>query len=183
MNKNIILVIIIIVLASALGYFALIRKPETPSVATPADETSNWKTYRNSKYEFEMSYPNEWLVEEKQDIVHFKRMDISQEEMERKQIGYPLTILIGSTSAESILDWFGNEFSGRDQELRPGKQSMTIGGVNGIKYSDPMSMGGCNETFAMIKNGKLFRFLRHGSSCNYSDELFTNIISTFKFVE
>ena len=151
--------------------------------AISQDETANWKTYRNSKYGFEMRYPNDWLIEGNQDSVYFKRTDISQEEMERKQIGYPLSILIENTSAGSILDWFENEFSDRAQDSRPEKHLITIGGVNGIKYSDPISMGGCDGTFATIKNGKLFRFLRHGSTCGYSDELFTNIISTFKFVE
>lgn len=146
-------------------------------------ETANWKIYQNSKYGFEMKYPNDWLIEGNQDNVYFKRTDISQEEMEGKQIGYPLSILIEDTSVESILDWFENEFSDRSQDLKPEKQSMTIGGLNAINYSDPISMGGCDKTFAAIKNGKLFRFLKHGSTCNYSDELFTNIISTFKFVK
>lgn len=148
-----------------------------------ASTEQDWETYRNSKHGFEMGHPNDWFIEGNQDSVYFKRTDISQEETERREIGYPLIILIENTSAESILGWFENKFSDRAQDLRPGEKLMTIGGVNGIKYSDPITMGGCDETFATIKNGKLFRFLRHGSTCDYSDELFTNIISTFKFVE
>jgi len=147
------------------------------------DETANWKTYKNKEYGFEIRYPNDWLIEGNQDSVYFKRTDISQEEMERMEIGYPLSILVENTSAESIFDWFENSFSDRPQNLKPEKHSITIGGINGIRYSDPISMGGCDETFATIKNRKLFRFLRHGSTCNYSNELFTNIVSTFKFVK
>jgi hypothetical protein len=150
---------------------------------TEQKEAADWKTYRNSEYAFELRYPNDWLVKENQNNIYFERTDMSQEEMAEKRISYPLSILIENTSAKSISDWFENEFSDRTRGSRPKKQPITIGGVNGIRYSDPMSIGGCHETFAMIENGKLFKFLRHGSTCDYSDELFTNIILLFKFAE
>lgn len=34
-------------------------------VKIPVDETANWKIYRNEEYGFEMRYPSDWSVEEK----------------------------------------------------------------------------------------------------------------------
>jgi hypothetical protein len=76
---NIILVVVIIILAGAVGYFALIKKSEpmaqqsptptstqtkTPVSPTPApkDKTANWKTYTNAQYGFEFKYPANYVV-------------------------------------------------------------------------------------------------------------------------
>lgn len=146
-----------------------------------ATETVNWKTYKNEKYNFEIEYPNDWFIKGDQDNIYFKR-NIIQEKMESREIGYPLMILVENISVKSVLDWFENQFSDRVKNLKPEKNSIIIGGLNGIRYSDPISMGGCDEDFVIIKNGKLFKFLRHGSTCEYSDELFTTILYTFKFL-
>ncbi|MDO8592314.1 MAG: hypothetical protein Q7R92_00905 [bacterium] len=69
---SIILVVVIVVIAGAVGYFAFVRKSEpiagqiptpTPTqtkttTPTPKDETANWKTYRISGYNgYEFKYP------------------------------------------------------------------------------------------------------------------------------
>ncbi len=68
----ILLVVLVIVLAGVLVYFAFLKKPgevavsltptPTPTkTATPTpDETANWKTYTNTRYGFEVKYPSDW---------------------------------------------------------------------------------------------------------------------------
>ena len=74
---NIILVVVIVILVGAVGYFAFVKKSEpvaqqptpTPiqtktSTPTPTtkDETSSWKTYTNSSVGFSFKYPADWKV-------------------------------------------------------------------------------------------------------------------------
>lgn len=74
---NIILVIVIVILVGAVGYFAFVKKSEpiaqqstpTPvatqtktSVPTPKDETVNWKTYSNQTLGFSIKYPQGWRM-------------------------------------------------------------------------------------------------------------------------
>ena len=74
---NIILVVVIVILVGAVGYFALVKKsepiaqqptptstqtitptkpPVSPTPTTPS-ETANWKTYTNTKYGISIKYP------------------------------------------------------------------------------------------------------------------------------
>lgn len=69
MNKkgftNIILVIIIVVLVGLVGYFTLVRKPETsPITSMPpsASEETDWKIYTNRKYGYSIRYPSSWYI-------------------------------------------------------------------------------------------------------------------------
>jgi hypothetical protein len=66
---NIALIVVIIILVGAVGYFAFVKKsepvtqqpattqtttaPTTQASPAPQGETSNWKVYRNDKYGFE----------------------------------------------------------------------------------------------------------------------------------
>lgn len=73
---NIILVVVIVIIAGAVGYFALVKKSEpvaqqptpiptltqikTPvsPTPTPKDETANWQVYKDQK--FQLSIPPQW---------------------------------------------------------------------------------------------------------------------------
>ena len=78
---NIILVIVIVVLVGAVGYFSFVKKSEpiaqqptptptqtnTPTknptpTQTPKDEIASWKTYGNDQYGFEFKYPANYVV-------------------------------------------------------------------------------------------------------------------------
>jgi len=73
---NIALIVVIVILVGAVGYFAFVNKSEpitgqptpTPTqtntavspTPTPQGETANWKTYRDTTYGFGIKYPSNW---------------------------------------------------------------------------------------------------------------------------
>ncbi|MDO8592317.1 MAG: hypothetical protein Q7R92_00920 [bacterium] len=71
---NIVLVVVIVILVGAVGYFVVVKKlgpiaGQTPTptptqtkttTPTPKDETANWKTYTNAQYGLEVKYPSNW---------------------------------------------------------------------------------------------------------------------------
>jgi hypothetical protein len=86
-SKKIILWIVVGVLALILGYFWIISSlnslgkvgqnisqiklpeiqtpaTETPKIQTQNEQLSNWNTYTNTKYKFEIKYPADWSVRE-----------------------------------------------------------------------------------------------------------------------
>lgn len=75
---NIALIIVIIAIIAVGGYFVFVKKlepvtqqiPPTPTqtssnqlTPTPSSETADWKTYRNTKYSYEIQYSKDWTPE------------------------------------------------------------------------------------------------------------------------
>ena len=144
-------------------------------------DISDWKTYRNKEYGFELKYPKEWTVELKNNNI-FGFIDKTKKNVFDVNIR-PLYLEIKQTSFSSINEWFKNEFSDRAEEAIPKYQEFNINNIKWIKFDDTISMGGCTGTFVFIKNFKLYYIDRHGGTCDYADELFDQILSTFKFSE
>ena len=89
---NIVLVIVIVVLVGAVGYFAFVKKmepvtqqptspattqtstPQQPS-PTPINETANWKTYKNDTYSFEVKYPPDYYPYEFKGVIYFPKVN------------------------------------------------------------------------------------------------------------
>lgn len=66
----IVLILTILVGGGILGYLnyfkremiSLTKFPEIKKPEKIENETANWKTYRNEEYNFEIKYPENWLV-------------------------------------------------------------------------------------------------------------------------
>ena len=58
-----ILIILLVLLVGAVGYFVYVKKSEPVAqqhtqISTNPDATANWKTYRNDTYGFKVKYPD-----------------------------------------------------------------------------------------------------------------------------
>jgi heme/copper-type cytochrome/quinol oxidase subunit 2 len=177
--SKIIITIIVIIIVTCLGYLVY-QLTLTPEELTEND-TTNWNTYRDEEYRFEMKYPKEWKVETEETSILFidtTKIDVS----------YPKGLLVfiinvGETTFNSIYDWFNKEFQDRSKDLVPEYSELIVNESQALRFSDPISMGGCEEFIVFIKNLRIYRLERTGPTCEHSDELFNQILSTFRFIE
>lgn len=58
---NIILVLAAIIIVGVIGYFAVVKLPITQLPTTDFPGLSDWKTYRDDKFGFEIKYPPNWV--------------------------------------------------------------------------------------------------------------------------
>jgi len=73
-QKGLIPILIVLIIAALVGGYLIYQK-QTKSTSTPSsqqtiqispspvDSTANWKTYTNTKYNFQLKYPLDWNVE------------------------------------------------------------------------------------------------------------------------
>lgn len=64
---NIVLIVLVVILAGAVGYFVFLQKSQTVQIPsqTPSrqqNETTDWKTYQNAQYNLSIKYPNDWQL-------------------------------------------------------------------------------------------------------------------------
>ncbi len=190
---NIILVVVTVVfLAGAVGYFALTKKSEPvaqPPAPTPTqtkapsptptltDETANWKTYTNGELEFTTKYPNNWTVEIDPatylggDIVLFRPQN-------PKPITSYLDIYLDTRKFKDINEI--KEFYSRlDKDplasYKHPVQEMTIG--NQKAYAFLRSDLPNYRVIYLFRNGKIYNFI----SGEYNLPEISKILSTFRF--
>lgn len=170
----------------------------TPSVS-PApngvEETANWKTYTNTKYNFFVKFPNSWTLSEEGDMVLFLPPGAEQFPATQKDTpgaGQPppsiAIIIINKTFSEPDSQFFSS--------LK--YTTMNVNGVDGIYYNvirAPIAL--INFDLPTRDNKKTIRFsfpstLENFSTFNPEDEpnvanfdetTFKTILSTFKFLK
>lgn len=157
---------------------------EPAIVPTPAPnmDINSWKTFRNEKFAYSVKYPVEWyFYADNSSDVFIQPDDIKNIPEDSAPGQHASALEINITSVKSGYDPI--KAGGYDQigtGISFTKESVTIGGVQGLKAISACDGVGCgNPEWFVIKDNYLYHF---NSNLGHS-EIFDKIISTFKFIE
>ncbi len=178
--KVFLLVGIVAIVVSVGGIFLLREMTpapiEQPMVAEEEIDTSNWQTYHNDEFGFEVKYPNDWEFEETEDGVKFRHS-----EKEYGFEGSPLGALVW-ISVQTIPQEHDSLESYAQGLFRPNYQDemteLTLDGVKAVELSDYLR----TET-VLFSHGKLYTFYMANAGYPEISAAYDQILSTFRFVE
>jgi hypothetical protein len=199
---NIILVVVIVVLVGAVGYFALIRKPspiaqqsptptptstqtKTPApTPTPKDETANWKTYTNSRVDYSFKYPTANLTLALDETIKYpstregdsKTQDLVQFAVGETSFGIRTYVGAGKSTIES---WIQEPNTPRAYHDLSKYEKITVGGKTAYQTTD--------EAFVyVLANGNIYEITGYGNIAPVkisAEPLFKKWVATIQFTK
>ncbi len=207
-KTNIKYLLIVVVLATIVGgitywQYQEMQKEELGGVEVNipekvvGGETTNWEIYRDEEYRFELEYPGNWQISEatvkhKEDyIVIFTNPDSDKQDgqpffpkitVSFEPLGYVISLERYTTDVEGFWTEYLNDYKST------GKEKINIGGesayiIGGTFEEDNLNL----QIKALIINKESHHFLvalkSLESTWSKHNELFVQILSTFKFLE
>ena len=190
----VIIVVVAVLVATAFlvyGYFWTPETPEPFEQPETKDETSDWKTYKNEKYGFEIKYPAELVLRGIEPLSKADSVGIGAKE------GWPNLPMCAIQVNKHSVDWtIDKDISVLLPGLCQNKviSDINIGGLNGkkVSFSGCKDIGSAEEGTDKIriliidKNGYFYQFEafdKIGAEENKNYELiFDKMLSNFKFI-
>ncbi len=168
-------------------------KKATPpaKVATPStekDETSDWKTYENDDFSYQINTPPTWFISDtyckgekrsNQVFIYDKSLSADCGLEAVAKLGAKIAIYVGPQ-----LDKFPNIFP----ECKETQDTIEIAGLTAVKYyspEEPCTKPGFSNImifFNYMENGYKIELLNNDTKGNY-DPIYDQILSTFKLLD
>jgi len=144
------------------------------------DETTDWQTYRNEEYNYEVKYPSDWV---------FEYTPVVQEKKPYSVVWFGPSTSFLPVSIFTDFDVFGliNDLSLSDAvKLMIGDVSLIenyleVDNVSAIEVREP-GIEESTSVFFQNQDGLLFRISLTPADYEHSDT-FNQILSTFRFLE
>ncbi len=178
-SVKIILVVAVLLVVSAVGYFTLLKKDESivrqsPPESISKDETADWKTTINDGLGYSIKYPTGWKAETNNKITTLTNLSNSEQ---------VIAIGLNSTNANpnklSINEWLKTQ---QWPDPKPiSEQFKSIANVDGVNAVEQVQTG----TAYFTKGINVFT-VENGISFErkvVDEKLFLQILSTFKFTK
>jgi hypothetical protein len=180
-------------------------QPTISPIPTPTiDPTVDWKTYINSEYGYSFQYPQDWkfsftkpqnfkypsVAILSKDDPSQPKVAITSDDPNKFMASYTILIQVDNNPKNlSAKDYFLKDVSPEDKQDEENKlKEYTVGGVRGILFRDTGSpSSGLYTMIQVSKNNMLYSFeynaLAHPETHNKYLDLYTQILSTFKFLD
>lgn len=149
--------------------------PKCEFAACPVsnDETSNWKTYTNNEYGFEVKYKPDWeVVSRKSDP--FEMSFVFQRKDHPKAEYGTVSINIGTGDAE----YLKNLRNRWDKDFAPTQDYNILGGTGFKHGAYEFNLGG-----VILTNGTKIFYIERNYNGDISEKDFDQFLSTFKFTD
>lgn len=200
------LIVLVVVIAGVVGYFALVKNhepvtqqtttpppvttqapaPEIPTATpTPVDETVNWKIYRSEKYGFEVKYPPTWDLPYPDDgsDIHLASSPAGERGQKPGEVVVEIQAFHTKPSNVDLLSFIKSNFLAKEGELgASGELTKTnLYGLSVIKVEHAGGEGPDGPRYFIEKGSdKFFYILVYGKAYK---QMVSKIISTIKFVK
>jgi len=197
---KILLVIFGVIMISAVGYGIWKMNQDkkisskTPELVTPQKvqtqeiDTSDWKTYRNEEYGFEMKYPKEWKVTEVPEFGVLFEDEYSEEKWPGVDISSPNMASYRPPEEAEIVEWVKKEFGYLEERgygRIPIAPNIEVDGTLGVKIQScppPTIEARCIDIIFIKKRNKLFEIQLNDSDKKELENLYNQILSLLKFL-
>lgn len=191
MTRKLLTIIVILLVVLVGGVFAYKtwqgrKSMEKSESQLTADETANWKVYRNEEYRFELRYPPNWIVEEnsgeeigvlseyldtldrKKDNFFFVSFYDSKEKWRGKDSYIDLQI-IDPSPVKNIEETKCHPIGGRETCITTYKSIAGSGAtINTFEWNEEVDQG-IGREIQFINDGKLIRFFASPQQFNEMD--------------
>ncbi|MBI2669894.1 MAG: hypothetical protein HYX20_02015 [Candidatus Yanofskybacteria bacterium] len=191
---NIILVVVIVILVGAVGYFVFVKNPvaiqtkiPTPTPTKTADSTASWMTYTNPRAGYQFEYPSTNLTLELNETIKYpdsqtKNQDLVQfaantkDASEQQPVTFGVRTYVGVKN-NSIENWIQNGGSATSSDLA-NYTKRSIGGQTAYTGR------GISVTY-ILYNYNVYIIDAHAGiePAHDTDPVYGHILSTFKFTK
>jgi len=139
----------------------------------------NLKSYANTQYGYEIQYPSNWMLEQSEgNLLTLINNSNSQTNINTV---HSFSLSVSPTNVNDPMTWYTTYTDTNAGSKLTEKEDVTIGGVSGVRFCDPLSGGKIDENWIIIKSGYVYNFEATGAACDLSNKTLNDILATFKF--
>lgn len=142
-------------------------------------DISDWKTYRNEKYGYEIKYPNDWDINSA-DLSSIQYLDSKYKDFYESPFTNPLSIDTIEENNKNIEGWISGKAEDRVGFPYQKLEEITVAETKTFLLSDPITIGNNVETVFVLKNNNAYKI---SAPIGESDKQFKKILSTFEFTK